>query len=149
MSETVSSSPFTLSDSTFKSRPDIKTLLVPDLPNALKADDSITGHRLNRMRTLATIPHQKPDAFRQEPNLSQQLDYKRANDEGDWHLQAPGRAYDVTSSPVPPVLAPGQDSVTGSATRRTTTNDAIADAATKPLDKPQQRTPEVRSVSIH
>ena len=143
MSEVVSSSPFTLSDSTFKSRPDIKSLLVPDLPQALRADDSITGHRLTRMRTLGTIPHQKPEAFLPEPNLTQQLNYKRANDEGDWHLQAPGRAYDVTASPVPPVPAPGQDSLTASATQRTATNDAIAEAATKPLDKPQQRSPEV------
>lgn len=143
MSEVISSSPFTLSDSTFKSRPDIKTLLVPDLPTALKADDSITGHRLNRMRTLGSIPYHKPDTFSAEPSLTHQLDYKRANDGGDWHLQAPGRAYDVTSSPVPPALAPGQDSLTSSASQRTATNDAIAEAATKPLDKPQQRSPEV------
>ncbi len=61
-----------------------------------------------------------------------------------YKMQSPGRAFDANSSPGTPSPAPGRDALNGDAAVRAATNDAMTEAATRPLDKPNQRSPEVR-----
>lgn len=107
MAETVSVVP-TLGDSNFRSRPNFKTYLL--------TDSNARGHAVQQIEEKRRLRHMKFPSLKGRHDIdsfSEKVDeniaFKKWNDDGEYHSDAPYRTYDNTIDPASGFVSAGGD----------------------------------------
>ena len=133
MTEVISSNKYTLSDSTFKTRPSSYVFYITDSNAGCNSIQQYNRElKLQRMRLPKSKGNADVESFK-NPNSA---NFKKYNDEGDCRTPAPFRDYDNIIDPVSGFLSAGGDVDRRTGQSKIKSFDQIS-------DKPNSNIPQV------